>query len=124
VTRSHTLKFRPIHHQQLSLKPRYSAQLFQALRSHRKNLRRGPLGAKSGKEEIQDNLIAPSPCSRVGVAIQILRERNLPFSQLVLSLNVSRSGPEALLASQILWTQTPPGCCSAVGWTVLKGFLR
>jgi hypothetical protein len=64
VTRSHTLKFRPIHHQQLSLKPRYSAQLFQALRSHRKNLRRGPLGAKSGKEEIQDNLIAPSPCSQ------------------------------------------------------------
>ena len=56
-----TSKFRPIHHQQLSLKPSYSAQCFQALRSHRKNLRRWALEATTGKEGVQDNLLVRSP---------------------------------------------------------------
>ena len=56
-----TSKFRPIHHQQLSLKPRYSAQRFQVLRSHRKNLRRWPLEATTGEEELQGNLLLRTP---------------------------------------------------------------
>jgi hypothetical protein len=41
---------------------------------------------------------------------QILRERNRPFSQLVLRLNVSRSGPEALnqIVSKTGTSASPP----------------
>jgi len=64
---------------QLSLKPRYSAQCFQVLRSHRKDLRRGQLKATTGKEEVQDNLLARCPVFAFADT-QILREGNRPFS--------------------------------------------
>ena len=60
-----TSKFRPIHHQQLSFKPRYSAQRFQVLRSHRKNLRRWPIEGAPAKEDVPDNLLVRYPRFRV-----------------------------------------------------------
>ena len=71
-----TSKFRPIHHQQLPLKPRDSTQRFQVLRSHRKNLRRGRLEATTGKEDVPNNLLVRSPRFGIAVDIQILRKRN------------------------------------------------
>jgi hypothetical protein len=47
---------------------------------------------------------------------------------MVLRLNINRPGPEALnqllpnvdiFLAQTLWTQTPPGRCSSLGWEVL-----
>src|SRR5271165_139579 len=100
-----TSKFRPIHHQQLSLKPRYSAQRFQVLRSHRKNLRGEPLEATTGKEERTGQSARPSaPFSRSPI-LKFLRERNRAFSQLVLRLNINHL---VLRRSIKMWTSASP----------------
>ena len=90
-----TSKFRPIHHQQLPLKPRYSAQRFQVLRSHRKNLRRGRLEATTGKEDVQDNLLAR--CTVFAFAdTQISSRTQSTLLSIGLRLNINQPGPEAL----------------------------
>ena len=48
------------------------------------------------EEEVRDNLLVRYPRFRVGVDIQILRERDRAFSQLVLRLNTNQLGPEVL----------------------------
>jgi hypothetical protein len=55
---------------------------------------------------------------------KFLRERNRPSLNWFVRSNINQPGPEALskrghLPRPDLWTQTPHGRCSTVGWIVL-----
>ena len=60
-----------------------------------RNLHHGPLEATTGKEHVPDNLLARCPVFAFADT-QILRERNRPFSELVLRSNINQPGAEAL----------------------------
>jgi hypothetical protein len=79
----------------LSFEPRYSSQRSQIQESNGNDFCGRLLEATTGTEDVPDNLLARCPVFAFADT-QILRERNRPFSHLVLRLNINQPGPEAL----------------------------